>query len=133
VVPDPKPWLQPVNGLQLACEIAAFFRRHAVLGERAPIRLTLWTTHTHCLDTLGLTPRLLIRAATPQTGNKKPRGRAGSHASGARLGPANGAGNGRHTPPTELSQRRGSCTRGARASHNDSASALQLPIAGRAP
>lgn len=65
-VDDPKPWPEPIDPSDLLDELAAYFRRYAVLPEHGDVVLALWTAHTWVFDIDDLTPRLVV--TSPQKG-----------------------------------------------------------------
>ncbi len=62
ILPDPKPWSNPVDGARLLEMIVAGIRRHVVLGAVEADAAALWTVAVHAVDAWSIFPRLFIGA-----------------------------------------------------------------------
>ncbi|MGA7323427.1 MAG: DUF3631 domain-containing protein [Rhodomicrobium sp.] len=60
----PVPWDEPVDGAQLAAEIANAFRSHVVLPDHTDIALPLWVLHAHAHDAAQISP--ILAALSPE-------------------------------------------------------------------
>jgi len=67
-LPDPEPWMSPVDGALLFSEIATEIRRYMVLGDGMAESVALWAVHSHCLEVFGISPRLAITSPRPGCG-----------------------------------------------------------------
>ena len=65
-LPDLAPWPDPVDGAVLLDEIAATFRRFAVLPDHADEVLALWCVMTHAIDVITVAP--IIAITSPEKG-----------------------------------------------------------------
>jgi uncharacterized protein DUF3631 len=66
--PEPEPWPEPVNGVELLDAIAANIRRHVVMSDAARDAGALWVVHTYLTDRFVVSPRLGVRSATKGCG-----------------------------------------------------------------
>jgi hypothetical protein len=65
---EPKPWPQPVEGVELLDALVASFRRYLALPKGAAETLALWAVFTHAIDASAVAPRLAILSPTPRCG-----------------------------------------------------------------
>ena len=68
VLPDDEPWPEPVDGVALLDETAAFLRKHVVLADEGLNAITLWIAAAHALDAVDLMPFLLLTSPVPECG-----------------------------------------------------------------
>jgi uncharacterized protein DUF3631 len=66
ILPEPKPWPDPVDGAELLHDLAASIRRYVVMPDYSADATALWIVHTYMLDTLHISPRLAV--ASPEKG-----------------------------------------------------------------
>jgi hypothetical protein len=71
LIAPPEPWPDPVDGVDLACDLADFFTKYALLPEGAADAMSLWALHTYCFDLWEYTPRLRVRAAYKRAGKTR--------------------------------------------------------------
>jgi putative DNA primase/helicase len=66
--PEPEPWPDPVAGDVLLSEIADAIRRYVVMEDHSRDLAALWVVHSYLLDSLMITPRLVLCSPTKQCG-----------------------------------------------------------------
>ena len=88
---DEETWPEPVDGAELLDDLAAFFRRYAVLPPHAATVLALWVVAAHAYDCFDVFPRLGIGSPVMRCGKTQvvkqlkyvlPRAKVVDHASG---------------------------------------------------
>ena len=57
-LPDPDPWPEPVDGVELLDGLVAAISRYVALPEHAAEAVALWIVHAHALDAFWISPRL---------------------------------------------------------------------------
>ena len=67
-LPDPEPWLAPVDGAELIADIIAQIQRFVILSDHAAAASALWTIHTHAHDAAFISPRLTALSPTKRCG-----------------------------------------------------------------
>jgi hypothetical protein len=67
-LPEPTPWPERVEGVELLCDLSAAIRKHVVMPAHCADATALWVVHTHLLDALHITPRLAITSPEKQCG-----------------------------------------------------------------
>ena len=65
-LPEPTPWPERVEGVELLCDLSAAIRRHVVMPDHSADATALWVVHTYLLDALHISPRLAI--TSPEKG-----------------------------------------------------------------
>jgi len=65
---DPDPWPQPVDGGALLDELAAAFRRFAILPLGADVAIVLWVLFTYLIAVFDIAPRLGISSPARRCG-----------------------------------------------------------------
>lgn len=63
-----EPWLESVDGKQLAEEINGLFSKHIIVQDSAIIALTLWVFGTYCFNAFNIFPKLLITSPEKRCG-----------------------------------------------------------------
>jgi Protein of unknown function (DUF3631)/RepB DNA-primase N-terminal domain len=58
--PEPEPWPEPVNGVELLSALATAIRRHVVMSDAARDEAALWVVHAHMPDCFLVSPRLAV-------------------------------------------------------------------------
>jgi hypothetical protein len=67
-LPEPEPWLDPVDGAELIDEIASAIRRYVVLRPHEADAVALWVLAVHAFDAWHIFPRLFVTAPEPRCG-----------------------------------------------------------------
>ena len=67
-LPEPKPWPERVEAVELLCDLSAAIRKHVVMPGHCADATALWVVHTYLLDALHITPRLSISSPEKQCG-----------------------------------------------------------------
>ena len=67
-LPEPTPWIEPVDGLELLDGLAAAIQRHVVLETHEAAAVALWAVHTHVFNAGMVTPRLGITSPEKRCG-----------------------------------------------------------------
>jgi hypothetical protein len=67
-LPEPTPWPECVEGVELLCEMSAAIRKHVVMPYNCADATALWVVHTYMLDVLDITPRLAVTSPEKQCG-----------------------------------------------------------------
>jgi hypothetical protein len=67
-LPEPEPWHERIEGVDLLRELSGAIRQHVVMPDRCADAAALWVVHTYLLDALNITPRLAIISAEKQCG-----------------------------------------------------------------
>ena len=68
VPPDPPPWPEPVDGVEMLDALVAVSRRHLYLPEGATEAMALWVVHTHAFKAAEASPRLALISPLPECG-----------------------------------------------------------------
>ena len=66
--PEPTPWPECVEGVELLCEMSAAIRKHVVMPYHCADATALWVVQTYMLDVLDITPRLAVTSPEKQCG-----------------------------------------------------------------
>lgn len=67
-LPEPEPWEEPVDGLELLNDISDTIKRHMSLKDSYADASTVWAAHTYLYDAFSHTPRLCITAPDVECG-----------------------------------------------------------------
>src|SRR5262245_59910961 len=67
-IPEVVPWLDPVDGDQIATMLAAAVKTNAVLSDHAADTITLWVLHTWVVNSFNISPRAAITSPTKGCG-----------------------------------------------------------------
>jgi putative DNA primase/helicase len=67
-LPQPEPWPQSVDGVDILAETVEAITRYMVLPNGAADMIALWALHTHCFDCFEHSPRLAITSPEKQCG-----------------------------------------------------------------
>jgi putative DNA primase/helicase len=67
-LPEPKPWPERVEAVELLCDLSAAIRKHVVMPGHGGDATALWVVHTYLLDAVHITPRLAITSPEKQCG-----------------------------------------------------------------
>ena len=67
-LPEPTPWPEHVEAVELLCDLSAAIRKHVVMPGQCADAAALWAVHTYLLDALHITPRLAITSPEKQCG-----------------------------------------------------------------
>ena len=67
-LPEPEPWLEPVEGVELLVAINAQIQRFVILSDHAAVAAALWTVHTHAHDAAFISPRFTAVSPTKRCG-----------------------------------------------------------------
>jgi putative DNA primase/helicase len=70
-IPRPEPWPEPVDGVELLCDLSDFYTRHVVLPSGGADTLAVWALHTHCLPCLlqfDICPKVIFVSPEKQCG-----------------------------------------------------------------
>ncbi len=65
-LPEPEPWPEPVDGVELLGSLSSNIRRHIVMFDHTADSAALWVLHSYLLDCFGISPRLAI--TSPEKG-----------------------------------------------------------------
>jgi Protein of unknown function (DUF3631) len=67
-LPEPTPWPERVEGVELLCEMSAAIHKHVVMPYHCADATALWVVQTYMLDVLDITPRLAVTSPEKQCG-----------------------------------------------------------------
>jgi putative DNA primase/helicase len=65
-LPEPQPWPDPVEGIELLGELSAAIKRHVVMPDHVADAVAMWAVHTYIVECFGISPRLAI--TSPEKG-----------------------------------------------------------------
>ena len=68
---EPDPWIEEVDGVALADELAALVKRFLMTDDFAITAIVLWSIHTYCFDAAENTPRLGFSSAIKRSGKSR--------------------------------------------------------------
>ena len=67
-LPDPEPWGERVDGVELLADLVEQIRRFVILSDHAALGAALWVIHAHAHDTAFHSPRLTLTSPTMRCG-----------------------------------------------------------------
>ena len=67
-LPEPEPWHERVDGVDVLREVSDAIRQHVVMSDLYADATALWVVHTYLLDVVDITPRLAITSPEKQCG-----------------------------------------------------------------
>jgi hypothetical protein len=65
-LPEPQPWPDPVEGIELLGGLSAAIKRHVVMPDHVADAVAMWAVHTYIVECFGISPRLAI--TSPEKG-----------------------------------------------------------------
>jgi putative DNA primase/helicase len=65
-LPEPQPWPNPVEGIELLDGLSAAIKQHVVMPDHVADAVAMWVVHTYIVECFGISPRLAI--TSPEKG-----------------------------------------------------------------